>query len=349
MSGPAVAGTPLRVEAVSKSYADTPALEAVSLEFVPGGFNTLLGPSGCGKTTLLRVIAGFVLPDRGRVLIGGTDHTATPPWRRQVGFVFQTYALWPHMSVFDNVAYGLRLRRLPGPVVRERVERALARVSLPGAGQRHPGQLSGGQQQRVALARALVLEPSLLLLDEPLSNLDARLRVEMRRELVRLQREVGITTVHVTHDQDEALELSDQVAVMSRGRVEQVGTAEEVYRRPRTAFVAAFLGATNLLEGEAQADGSLRAHGLRLPCGLPASLAGRRVRVAVRPENVRLGEDPSRAALAGEVVDCAYLGADFRLTVRVSESLCLLARAPERLSPGDPVGLALRDVAVVSD
>jgi len=212
---------PVRVESVRKRFGSSAALDGVTLDFPAGSLTTLLGPSGCGKTTLLRVIAGFVTPDEGRVFIGDEDRTATPPWRRRIGFVFQSYALWPHMTVFDNVAYGLTLRRLPRSEITRQVEGMLATVGLEGLAGRAPGHLSGGQQQRVALARALVLEPDVLLLDEPLANLDARLRAEMRRELRGLQRRVGITTVFVTHDQEEALELSDLVVVMHQGRVAQ--------------------------------------------------------------------------------------------------------------------------------
>jgi len=272
---------PVRVEGVGKRFGATPALEGVTLEFPAGGLVTLLGPSGCGKTTLLRVIAGFVTPDDGRVFIGGEDRTAMPPWQRRIGFVFQSYALWPHMTVFDNVAYGLRLRRLAPAEIDGRVGAMLETVGLEGFAARSPGQLSGGQQQRVALARALVLEPDVLLLDEPLANLDARLRGEMRREVRRLQQRLGITTIFVTHDQEEALELSDVVVVMHKGRVAQSGTPDEVWARPASSEVADFLGRLATLEGQASATGDLVAEGTTLALGLPGELAGKRVRVSV--------------------------------------------------------------------
>ncbi len=282
---------PVRVESVRKSFGSSAALDGVTLDFPAGSLTTLLGPSGCGKTTLLRTIAGFVAPDEGKVFIGDEDRTATPPWRRRIGFVFQSYALWPHMSVFDNVAYGLTLRRLPRPEIARQVEGMLATVGLEGFGGRPPGQLSGGQQQRVALARALVLEPDVLLLDEPLANLDARLRAEMRRELRGLQRRVGITTVFVTHDQEEALELSDLVVVMHEGRVAQAGPPDEVWQRPASSEVATFLGAAAVVEGRATDDGSLLAGGTTLPLALPRELAGKRVRVTVSARRYTILED----------------------------------------------------------
>ena len=238
-------------------------------------------PRGCGKTTLLRSIAGFVAPESGRIFIGGEDVTHQPPWKRQIGFVFQSYALWPHMSVFENVAYGLRLRKIEGKELERRVRAMLDTMGLTSLRERAPGALSGGQQQRVALARALVLEPGVLLLDEPLANLDARLRVEMRQEIRRLQQEFRITTIFVTHDQEEALELSDTVAVMSGGRVAQVGPPEEVFARPASPEVAALLGGATFVEGVVSARGDLIVEGTHLPLGLSPDLAGRRVRVAL--------------------------------------------------------------------
>ncbi|MEO8499582.1 MAG: ABC transporter ATP-binding protein [Vicinamibacteria bacterium] len=276
----------VRVEGLRKKFRGDPALLDVSLDFTPGGFNTLLGPSGCGKTTLLRSIAGFVTPETGRIFIGDEDVTHRPPWTRRIGFVFQSYALWPHMNVFENVAYGLRLRKVEGNELERRVRAMLETVGLTTFHDRSPGALSGGQQQRVALARALVLEPDVLLLDEPLANLDARLRVEMRQEIRRLQKELQITTIFVTHDQEEALELSDRVAVMSHGRVEQVGSPEEVYAKPASADVAALLGGARFLVGVVSEEGDLIVDGAHLPLGLSRDLAGRRVRVAVSPRRL---------------------------------------------------------------
>ena len=244
----------VRLEGIAKRFGTALAVDDLSLDVQPGEFVCLLGPSGCGKTTTMRIIAGFVEPDAGRVLINGEDVSRRHPNRRDIGMVYQHYALFPHMTVEDNVAFGLRMRRVPGEAAAERVRRILDLVGLGGLGARRPAQLSGGQQQRVALARAMVIEPTVLLLDEPLSNLDAKLRKRMQVELKTLQRTVGITTIHVTHDQEEALTLADRVAIMHHGRLEQIGAPRDVYARPRNVFVADFLGKANFLEGEV-ADG----------------------------------------------------------------------------------------------
>src|SRR5579859_8004627 len=241
-------GTAIRVSSLRKRYGDVTALADVDLEIRAGEFFTLLGPSGSGKTTLLRLIAGFERPDGGRVELGGRDVTGVPPYARNVNTVFQDYALFPHMTVAQNIEYGLRVRRVAKADRRAKVERALDMVRLPGLGGRRPAQLSGGQRQRVALARAIVNEPEVLLLDEPLGALDLKLRQEMQLELLRVQREVGITFVYVTHDQEEALTMSDRIAVLSGGRIEQTGGPVELYERPRTAFVAGFIGVSNLIE-----------------------------------------------------------------------------------------------------
>ena len=243
--------TVVALQGVRKAYGETVAMDGVDLAVDEGELLTLLGPSGCGKTTTLNVIAGFVAPDAGRVLIDGTDVSGTPAWQRGLGVVFQSYALFPHMSVADNIAFGLRERHVGRTEAAARVRDALTLVRLDGVADRRPAQLSGGQQQRVALARALVIRPRVLLLDEPLAALDRKLRQEMRAELKEIQRAVGTTTVFVTHDQHEALGLSDRVAVMNHGRIEQLGTPEEVYERPVTAFVADFVGASSVLTGRA--------------------------------------------------------------------------------------------------
>jgi putative spermidine/putrescine transport system ATP-binding protein len=241
-------GAAIRVSSLRKRYGDVTALADVDLEIRAGEFFTLLGPSGSGKTTLLRLIAGFERPDGGRVELGGRDVTGVPPYARNVNTVFQDYALFPHMTVAQNIEYGLRVRKVPKAERREKAGRALEMVRLPGLGGRKPAQLSGGQRQRVALARAIVNEPQVLLLDEPLGALDLKLRQEMQLELQRVQREVGITFVYVTHDQEEALTMSDRIAVLSGGQIEQTGGPVEVYERPRTPFVAGFIGVSNLIE-----------------------------------------------------------------------------------------------------
>ncbi len=239
----------LRLENVSKYFGRFKAVDSVTLDIRKGEVFTLLGPSGCGKTTTLRIIAGFEIPEEGRVLFNGRDVTLEKPYKRGVAMVFQNYALWPHMTVFDNVAYGLKIKKLPKDEVRRKVMWALDLVGLSGLERRYPLQLSGGQQQRVALARAIVVEPSVLLLDEPLSNLDAKLRLRMREEIVSLQRKLGITTIYVTHDQEEAMSISSRIAVMNKGKVLQVGSPIDVYMKPKDLFVATFIGRSTMLRG----------------------------------------------------------------------------------------------------
>jgi len=234
---------------VTKRFGRVVAVNKVTLAVEHGEFFTLLGPSGCGKTTTLRVIAGLEYADEGRIIFDNTDVTNLPPYKRGTGMVFQNYALWPHMTVFDNIAYGLKIKKLPKDEVRRRVREVLDLIKLTGMERRYPTQLSGGQQQRVALARALVIEPKVLLLDEPLSNLDAKLRVEMREEIQRIQRKLGITAIYVTHDQEEAMVISDRIAILNQGTVMQIGTPQELYKRPRNLFVATFLGRYTLVEG----------------------------------------------------------------------------------------------------
>src|SRR5512136_2899176 len=243
----------IRLENIVKRFGSLEAVSHVSLDIKDGELFTLLGPSGCGKTTILRLIGGFHKPDSGEIYFGDREVSAIPPYERNIGMVFQNYALWPHMTVFDNVAYGLKLREVGRAEIGERVTAVLEKVRLGGLGARYPGQLSGGQQQRVALARALVLNPKILLLDEPLSNLDAKIRIQVRAEIRKLQRELGITTVYVTHDQEEALTLSDRIVVFNQGKVFQIGTPKELYERPANRFVADFIGINNLLEGTVRA------------------------------------------------------------------------------------------------
>ena len=286
-----------------KAYGDVVAVDGIDLEIPRGEFFTLLGPSGSGKTTTLRMIAGFELPTKGEVLLNGVDVSRLPPYQRDVNTVFQDYALFPHMSVGENVGYGLMVRKVGKSERRARVAEALELVRLPGFESRKPGQLSGGQRQRVALARALVNRPKLLLLDEPLGALDLKLREEMQIELKAIQKDVGITFVFVTHDQDEALTLSDRLAVFSGGRVEQVGSPAEVYENPATAFVAGFVGTSNLLSGD-----------------VARSIAGAEGTFTVRPEKIHLadpGEQPSSAqcSVLGAVREVVYLGVNTRYIV----------------------------------
>ncbi len=307
-----------------KSFSDVVAVDGIELKIDGGEFFSLLGPSGCGKTTTLRLIAGFERPDAGRILLDGTDMAATPPHKRKVNTVFQSYALFPHLDVFDNVAFGLRRRRVKGPEVRERVTRVLDSVRLGGLERRRPAQLSGGQQQRVALARALVLNPSVLLLDEPLGALDAKLRKALQIELKTIQEAFGITFVYVTHDQEEALTMSDRIAVMSDGHVEQVATPSEMYEEPRTAFVADFLGVSNLMtvHVDADGDGACRARLGDFPLrALRGQLEARgESRAVIRPERVRVEpyESTGENRVPGMIERVVYLGASEQLVIRLA-------------------------------
>jgi putative spermidine/putrescine transport system ATP-binding protein len=298
----------LELEALTKRYGDHAAVDGISLRVDKGEFVSLLGPSGCGKTTTLQMIAGFVEPTAGRIVLEGRDLLAVPAAKRGLGIVFQNYALFPHMTVAENVAFGLEMRKVARGERAQRVADTLALVGLAGFSERHPAQLSGGQQQRVALARALVIRPGLLLLDEPLSNLDAKLREEMQVELRRIQRAVGITTLMVTHDQAEALALSDRVVVMHQGRIEQEDSPLAAYEQPRTGFVCDFLGKANLFTVDAVDTGGIRVGALALP--LPAGeSAGVRAgdRILVRPEKIAFGE-PGPGALAARVTNRVFQG-----------------------------------------
>ena len=298
----------VRLENVVKRFDDVAAVDGISLEVPSGSFFALLGPSGCGKTTTLRMVGGFEEPDEGSIYLGDRDVVGLPPYRRDVNTVFQSYALFPHLSIFENVAFGLRRRGVDKAQVKGRVDEMLKLVGLEGVGRRRPRQLSGGQQQRVALARALVNRPQVLLLDEPLGALDLKLRKQMQLELKQIQHELGLTFVHVTHDQEEAMTMADAIAVMNKGRIEQLGPPHELYEKPATAFVAGFLGVSNLLYGNVTAPGRVR-----LDAGdeVAADAGDRtgRVAVGIRPEKLRLGA-PAEGdnSLAGTVRETAYVG-----------------------------------------
>jgi iron(III) transport system ATP-binding protein len=325
----------IAIRGVVKRFGAVTAVDRAELDVADGELFTLLGPSGCGKTTLLRLLAGFYQPDAGEIHFGDRKVSGLAPYERNIGMVFQNYALWPHMTVAGNVSYGLRLRKLAEAEITRRVREGLAKVNLVGLEARYPGQLSGGQQQRVALARALVLNPDILLLDEPLSNLDAKIRVQVRAEIKKLQRELGITTIYVTHDQEEALSLSDRVAVMKDGHVLQVGVPKELYERPRTRFVADFVGTNNLLTGRVR-----ERHGERLVVetevgALHAILnaaVGDRCVLAIRPENVAIAPDGGAAGstdggnrVSGRVALASYLGNTLRYDVEAASGLVLKA------------------------
>jgi spermidine/putrescine transport system ATP-binding protein len=306
---PAATEYDVRLIGLTKRFDDVVAVDAVSLDIDRGHFFALLGPSGCGKTTTLRMIGGFEEPTEGRIELGGVDVAPLPPYKRDVNTVFQSYALFPHLSIFENVAFGLRRRGIKGGELRQRVGESLELVGLAGLERRKPRQLSGGQQQRIALARALVNRPRVLLLDEPLGALDLKLRKEMQLELKRIQHEVGITFVHVTHDQEEAMTMADRIVIMNGGHIEQLGTPTDLYERPKTAFVAGFLGVSNLLEGTVAGDGSVK-----LTDGtvvqVPRDVLGGRtgtVSIGVRPEKLRIGGGEANS-LAGSVSESAYIG-----------------------------------------
>jgi spermidine/putrescine transport system ATP-binding protein len=353
-------GPDIHLDRVTKRFAETTAVDGLTLSIERGAFYALLGPSGCGKTTTLRMIGGFEDPTEGTVFLGGSDVTDLPPYKRDVNTVFQSYALFPHLDVERNVAFGLERRKLGRSEIAQRVQEALDLTQLHGLGKRKPGQLSGGQQQRVALARALVNRPRALLLDEPLGALDLRLRKQLQIELKRIQREVGITFVHVTHDQEEAMTMADTIAVMNEGRIEQQGGATDLYERPATEFVANFLGDCNLVDGKlSRRDGGMAefvthdgAH-LRVPDErISASLNGGQVRVGVRPEKLTLvpqGMDvPEGAnALRGRVEIASFLGTAIQYVVHTAggeEFTAVeqnrLGAEPDSLGPGREVSLA---------
>jgi ABC-type Fe3+/spermidine/putrescine transport system ATPase subunit len=335
----------IRVAGVVKRFGAVTAVDRADLTVADGELFTLLGPSGCGKTTLLRLLAGFYQPDAGEIRFGDRVVSGLAPYERNIGMVFQNYALWPHMTVAENVSYGLRLRKLPAAEVRTRLDQGLQKVNLTGFESRYPGQLSGGQQQRVALARALVLNPDILLLDEPLSNLDAKIRVQVRAEIRKLQQDLRITTIYVTHDQEEALSLSDRVAVMKDGHILQIGVPKELYERPRTRFVADFVGTNNLVGGdvvERRGDELVVKTPLGVLRAIPnGAIAGRCV-LAIRPENVAIAPVANGAGghgmtdasggrtidgnvVTGRVVFVSYLGNTLRYDLETAGGLTLKA------------------------
>ena len=353
MTAPSDASAEIRLIGLEKRFGAVRAVDGITLDVLPGEFLTLLGPSGCGKTTTLRMIGGFELPTAGRILLRGSDVTNDPPDRRPVNMVFQNYALFPHLDVGDNIGFGLRRRNVEKGEIRRRVAEALDLVGLASYEKRRPNQLSGGQQQRVALARALVNRPNVLLLDEPLGALDLKLRKRLQLELKRIQGDVGITFVYVTHDQEEALTMSDRIAVMHAGRVEQLGTPEELYDRPATRFVADFIGTTNLLSGSVESiDGSIAL--VRLAGGDACRVAaadlrpGQSVELSIRPESIVLKASNGTAAsvagpLKAHVEQVAYLGGSVQYQVRTEGGLAITIAAPkvgERHAVGSDVDIA---------
>jgi ABC-type Fe3+/spermidine/putrescine transport system ATPase subunit len=344
----------ISVANLTKRFGPLAVVSDVSLSIEEGELFTLLGPSGCGKTTLLRLIAGFYAPDEGEIRFGDRVVNAVPPHERGIGMVFQNYALWPHMKVSENVSYGLKLRKISPSEITGRVQGVLEKVKLTGLGDRYPGQLSGGQQQRVALARALVLNPQILLLDEPLSNLDAKIRIQVRAEIRKLQKELGITTIYVTHDQEEALTLSDRIAVFNQGKVFQIGPPKALYERPANRFVADFIGINNLADGAVRAiEGPLRTMRVETAVGEISAIYDERLRVGdrcvicIRPENAAVdGESGGeRNHLKGKISFAAYLGNTLRYDVDLGNGVTFKADVGdpwhhEQLPMGKPVTLS---------
>jgi len=322
---------------ITKLFGKVVACNKINLDMPDGRLFTLLGPSGCGKTTFLRIIAGFENPDEGRILFDKQNITSLQPYERSTGMVFQNYALWPHMSVFENIAYGLKVQNLDKKEIEKRVDRALNLVQLGGLGERTPFQLSGGQQQRVALARALVIEPKVLLLDEPLSNLDAKLRLEMRHEIMRIQRELGITTVYVTHDQEEALSISDRIAIMKEGRIQQTGSPQEIYNNPNSVFVADFIGQSTFLPGLITQTGKIlriqlnAGVTLQAKPGIHTFKKGEKVMCAIRPESFTIEKPTERHnKLQCKLTSIAFLGKSNRVYADLEGENIVAELEPEK-------------------
>lgn len=355
-----MAGESLTVDGVKVNYGDVRVLLGVSIDVAPGEFIALLGSSGCGKTTLLRAISGFVRVGEGRVLVSGRDVTDAPPDKRDMALVFQSYALWPHMTAAQNVGYGLKLRRVPRDELKRRVDKTMSLLGLSGLGERPVTQLSGGQRQRVALGRALAINPQILLLDEPLSNLDARIRQTVRHEIKALQKRLDITAIHVTHDREEAMVMADRIVILDRGEIAQIGTPEEVYNRPASSFVAAFMGADNVIRltgerttstirvpaSEHHADAVLHIAGAGASDGVHVVGEGAgSLEAHFRSEAARLVQPEQRPAsslvLYGNITQSSYPGGFYRYTVNVGGQQFLVDH-PERLAVGDAVGISLQ-------
>ncbi|MBL8807594.1 MAG: ABC transporter ATP-binding protein [Rhodospirillales bacterium] len=337
----------VEIERVSFGYGGAPILDDVSLNVAKGEFFAFLGPSGSGKTTLLRLVAGFGMPSSGTIRVGARDVTLVPPWKRNVGMVFQSYALWPHMTVEANVAFGLEQRGLPRAEIGGKVRRGLELVGLSQLAERRPAQLSGGQQQRVALARTLVVEPEVLLLDEPLSNLDAKLRVEMRHEISALQRKLGLTTIYVTHDQEEANSVADRIAVLDGGRIQQVGTPVELYDRPANRFVATFLGTANILEGHVTGR-QFQSGGISIP---DIDRADGPAAMAFRPQDAQIAP-PDGPGFGGTIARREFLGGTIRYSIAAGTHMIVVDvphhRNASALEIGTPVSVMIEPARFVT-
>ena len=340
----------ITIDHVDKFYDDFQAINDVSLEVQEGEFFTLLGPSGCGKTTLLRMIAGFNTIEKGEIRFGDAVVNDVPTYKRNIGMVFQSYAIFPHLTVRQNVEYGLKPRKVPKDEIRRRVDRAMELTQISEYADRQPQQLSGGQQQRVALSRAIVIEPDLLLMDEPLSNLDAKLRVQMRTSIREIQRELNITTIYVTHDQEEALAVSDRIAVMNMGIVEQVGRPYEIYSSPKNAFVANFIGTSNFMDGEATAQGVSILGSRPVHTALKGGYQGK-VQASVRPEHIELVDGNREGCINGTIKIATFLGDFISYEVRLENNQVIQCNQYVHLNPkmreiGEKVSLNIEKIAV---
>jgi iron(III) transport system ATP-binding protein len=343
--------TDVMIQGVAKSFGDKQVLKEIDLTIEKGKFFTIIGPSGCGKTTLLRIISGFQLADRGKVCFNNQDITYLPPWERNIGYVFQNYALWPHMRIFDNIAYGLKIRKKPLDFIKKKVDWALEVVNLKGVEKQYPTELSGGMQQRVAIARAIVIEPSLLLLDEPLSNLDAKLRVSLRKQIKEIQSNLSITAIYVTHDQEEALETSDQLAVLNAGNLQQVGIPAEVYENPQNLFVADFLGEGNFIRGKVGPNGEFLANDfpINLKVGLAKVAEGKEVTLMIRPEKVVPSPSEDDWQVEGRIVQCYYLGSRRKYTLETSGGARILLVTFKDIGPaGTLIRLKFEDYRLLT-
>ncbi len=334
----------LRINNLVKTYEDQTVLNDVSFEVKESEFLTLLGPSGCGKTTTLRILGGFIKPDGGHVTFAGEELTSLPPYERQINTVFQRYALFPHLNVYENIAFGLRIKKIDEKTIREKVERMLALVNLSGYEKRRTSQLSGGQQQRIAIARALVNEPKVLLLDEPLGALDLKLRKEMQMELKTMQRELGITFIYVTHDQEEALTMSDTIIVMKKGKIQQIGSPTDIYNEPENTFVADFIGESNLIDGVMVKDYYVEFAGQGLPCVDRGFEPLEPVDVVIRPEDIRITE-ASEANLRGDIESVVFKGVHYEIVVRENDRRWLV-HTTEHWDVDQAVGLVIAPDAI---
>lgn len=337
--------TSLSIINIEKNFGKLQALKNVSLEIKEKEFFTLLGPSGCGKTTLLRIIAGFERPEKGKILFNDKDNTSLPPWKKNIGFVFQNYALWPNKTVFKNIAYGLEIKKVDSKTIRDKVKWALDMVELPNIEGKYPEEMSGGQQQRVAIARALVINPEILLLDEPLSNLDAKLRISLRKQIKQIQQRLGITAVYVTHDQEEALEISDRIAVMNKGKVLQIGNPEEIYKKPANQFVADFIGKANFIEGTIQNNTFILSSGEKIFLPKKPNFEGKGI-LFTRPEDLLFSHTPTPDWIPAIITSRSYLGNINRYQLSLKQGQLILLETNSPFSLGKTIYIKVNNYEI---